>query len=89
MFLALGHGTECLGSVDHDFLVISHDSHEFVFVDGFTDQVVNLELAAAFPKFRVVGSCQDHGGGTVDRIPLGQCLKHIEAAAIGQHHVEQ
>ena len=47
-FLDSGNGTERLGPVDHEFLVISHDSHEFVFVDGLTDQVMNLELAAAF-----------------------------------------
>lgn len=47
-FLGSGNGTERLGPVDHEFLVISHDSHEFVFVDGLTDQVMNLELAAAF-----------------------------------------
>ncbi len=48
MFGGSGNGTECLGPVDHEFLVISHDSHERVFVDGLTDQVMNLELAAAF-----------------------------------------
>ena len=47
-FLGSGNGTERLGPMDHEFLVISHDSHEFVFVDGLTDQVMNLELAAAF-----------------------------------------
>ncbi len=47
-FLSSGNGTERLGPVDHEFLVISHDSHELVFVDTLTNQVMNLELTAAF-----------------------------------------
>lgn len=86
--LGSGRGTECLGPVDHELFMISDDSHELVFVDWLTDQVMNLELAAAFQQLWIVGSGKHHGGRAVAWVPFGQRLQYIKAATIGKHHVE-